>query len=129
MFVALTMNVSILSLRRHSDPGEIFPATVRIKVQLVANAVSSRLVNQVNKVYHVYQINQVVQINQAYHVKQFYQVFLVYGICRYPDEIENPYFFVQSFNYEWNIFLKRRSPCCFSYLFPFQISIPRLQAK
>ena len=40
MFVALTMNVSILSLCRHSDPGEIFPATVRIKVQLVANAVS-----------------------------------------------------------------------------------------
>ena len=39
MFVALTMNVSILSLRRHSDPGEIFPATVTIKVQLVANAV------------------------------------------------------------------------------------------
>ena len=33
------MNVSILSLRRHSDPGEIFPATVRIKVQLVANSV------------------------------------------------------------------------------------------
>ena len=40
MFVALTMNVSIISLRRHSDPGEIFPATVRIKVQLVANPVT-----------------------------------------------------------------------------------------
>ena len=35
------MNVSILSLRRHSDPGEIFSATVRIKVQLVANPVGS----------------------------------------------------------------------------------------
>ena len=44
MFVALTMNVSILSLRRHSDPGEIFQATIRIKVQLVANAVSTILV-------------------------------------------------------------------------------------
>ena len=29
----------ILSLRRHSNPDEIFPATVRIKIQLVANAV------------------------------------------------------------------------------------------
>ena len=34
------MNVSILSLCRHSDPGEIFSATVRIKVQLVANPVT-----------------------------------------------------------------------------------------
>ena len=44
MFVALTMNVSILSLRRHSDPSEIFPATVTIKVQLVANAVQGTTV-------------------------------------------------------------------------------------
>ena len=37
------MNVSILFLRWHSDPGEIFSATVRIKVQLVANPVGGAL--------------------------------------------------------------------------------------
>ena len=37
--VALTMNVSIFSLHRLSDPVEILSATVRIKVQLVTNPV------------------------------------------------------------------------------------------
>ena len=52
MFVALTMNVSILSLRRHSDPGEIFPATVTIKVQLVANAVQAPSISERRDINH-----------------------------------------------------------------------------
>ena len=41
MFTALTMSNSILSLRLLSDPIEILSASVRIKVQLVANPVCS----------------------------------------------------------------------------------------
>ena len=40
------MNVSILALRRLSDPVEILSATVRIKVQLVANPVRGAIMTK-----------------------------------------------------------------------------------
>ena len=50
MLGALTMNVSIISLCRLSDSVEILSATVRIKVQLVANPVLTE--RDINSVTH-----------------------------------------------------------------------------